>query len=101
MSRLWQDIKAEKLKNPIFKRYYDFYHSKEEIIETLLAYRKEKSMTQAKFARKAGVSPETIVAFENGLLEAGTSLSSRIVNTIFADRSVNFSDRIINETAVK
>lgn len=56
----------KKLKNPYFKKLYEFEEQKLHIVKQIIAYRLQHHLTQRQLAQKAGVSQQHISKIEQG-----------------------------------
>ena len=62
----FQDYLDEKLKDPVFKKYYDEFGRQLEIAYALLQMRKKAKLSQAQVAKKLDTSQSNIARIEAG-----------------------------------
>lgn len=84
-----KDLKEE-LKNPKFKKYYDYYDKQLEIAYQILKLRKQLKMSQAELARKIGTRQSNIARMEAGQQNFTTDMLQKIATAFNSDLKIQF-----------
>ena len=62
----WNEYKAKKLENPVFKQAYDELEVEYAIMNEMLRAREELGMSQQELSTKTGITQPDISKLENG-----------------------------------
>jgi len=81
---------AEKLKDPEFKKYYDFYGKQLEIAYGVLQLRKKKKMSQAELARKLDTTQSAVARMEAGQQNFTTDTLQKIAAVFNCNLQIKF-----------
>jgi len=87
----FDDFLQEELKNPEFKKWYDFYGKQVEIFYNLLLLRKEKGMTQAELAKKIGTSQSNVARLERGQQNFTVETLDKIAKVFGKELKISFN----------
>lgn len=86
----FEDVLKEHLKDPEFKRYFDYYGKQLEISYNLLQMRKRAKMSQAQLARKIGTTQSNVARMEAGNQNFTVGLLTRIAGVFGKDLQISF-----------
>lgn len=86
----FEDVLKEHLKDPEFKRYFDYYGKQLEISYNLLQMRKRAKMSQAQLARKIGTTQSNVARMEAGNQNFTVALLTRIAGVFGKDLQISF-----------
>jgi len=81
---------AEKLKNPEFKKWYDYYGKQLELSYSILQMRKKQKMTQAELAKKLQTKQSNVARMESGQQNFTLSMLHKIAVVFGHDLTVKF-----------
>lgn len=70
---------VRKLKDPYFKKLYEFEEQKLQIVKKIINYRLQNNLTQGQLAQKAGVSQQHISKIEKGEFSNISTLNKILV----------------------
>ena len=87
----FDDFLKEELKNPEFKKWYDYYGKQVEISYNLLLLRKEKGMTQAELAKKIGTSQSNVARLERGQQNFTVETLDKIAKVFGKELKISFN----------
>jgi len=87
----FDDVLAEEMKNPEFKRMFDEYGRQLEISYGLLQLRKKKKMSQASLAKKIGTTQSNIARLESGQQNFTMSFLSKVADALGAYIEIKIS----------
>ena len=87
----FDDFLQEELKNPEFKKWYDFYGKQVEISYNLLLLRKEKGMTQAELAKKIGTTQSNVGRLESGQQNFTVETLDKIAKVFGKELKISFN----------
>lgn len=87
----FDDVLAEELKDPKFKKYYDEYGRQLEIAYGILQLRKTRKMSQAELAKKTGTTQSNIARLEGGRQNFSIALLHRVAVALDAKLEINIS----------
>jgi len=87
----FDDFLQEELKNPEFKKWYDFYGKQVEIFYNLLLLRKEKGMTQAELAKKIGTTQSNVGRLESGQQNFTVETLDKIAKVFGKELKISFN----------
>lgn len=80
----------QELKNPEFKKYYDYYGKQLEIAYQILQLRKKKKLSQAQLAKKIGTKQSNIARIEAGQQNFSIDTLEKIAQALNCKLEVNF-----------
>ncbi len=80
----------EELKDPEFKRYYDYYGKQLEISYNLLLMRKKAKMSQAQLAKKIGTTQSNVARMEAGNQNFTLGMLTKIADAFGKELQVSF-----------
>lgn len=80
----------QELKNPEFKKYYDYYGKQLEIAYQILQLRKKKKLSQAQLAKKIGTKQSNIARIEAGQQNFSIETLEKIAEALDCQLKVNF-----------
>ncbi len=80
-----QDVLAQELKDPAFKKAYDDLDLEFAIIDAMILARSERGMTQAKLAKKLGTKQSAIARLESGRGNPTLAFVQRLANVLNLD----------------
>lgn len=80
----------EELKNPEFKKWFDYYGKQLEVSFAILRMRKEQKMTQSQLAKKLGTSQSNIARLEKGQQNFTVEFLDKIANIFNKELEINF-----------
>ena len=86
----FQKYLAKKLKNPIFRKYYNEYGKQLEIAYQILQLRKQKRMSQAELAKKLGTKQSDVARMEAGQQNFTTDTLQKIASACDRKLKVEF-----------
>lgn len=84
-----KDLQKE-LKNPKFKKYYDYYGKQLEIAYTILQLRKKQGLSQAQLAKKIGTKQSNVARMEAGQQNFTTDTLQKIAAAFNSDLKIQF-----------
>lgn len=80
----FKEVKAEMLKDPLVKKYYDELGPEYAIISLMIEHRIKHGLTQASLAKKIGTKQSAISRFESGTYNPTISFLYKIANALDA-----------------
>jgi DNA-binding XRE family transcriptional regulator len=86
----FHEVLAEQLKNPEFKKWYDYYGKQLETSYKILQMRKQKCMSQAELAKKIGTKQANIARIESGNQNLTLETLQKIATVFDRDLRVDF-----------
>lgn len=87
----FDDILREDLKDPEFKKWFDYYGKQLEVSLAILRLRKEKKMTQAQMAKKLGTSQSNIARLERGQQNFTIEFLDKIAKIFNKELKISFN----------
>lgn len=87
----FDDVLAEELKNPKFKKYFDEYGRQLEISYRILQLRKRKKMSQLVLAKKVGTTQSNIARLESGQQNFTIRFLDKVAAALDANLEINFN----------
>lgn len=81
----------ERLKDPVFKKHYDYYGKQLEIAYQILQLRKKKHLSQAQLAKKIGTKQSNIARMESGQQNFSVDILEKIASALGSDLKIVFS----------
>lgn len=84
-----KDLQKE-LKNPKFKKYYDYYGKQLEIAYAILQLRKKQGLSQAQLAKKIGTKQSNVARMEAGQQNFTTDTLQKIAAAFNSDLKIQF-----------
>src|SRR3989344_919828 len=82
----------EQLKNPVFKKHYDYYGKQLEIAYQILQLRKKKHISQARLAKKIGTKQSNIARMEAGNQNFSVDTLQKLAGALGSDLKIVFSE---------
>jgi len=82
----------QELKDPEFKKLYDYYGKQLEISYAILQLRKKHNMTQEQLAKKVGTSQSNIARMERGQQNFTIETLDKIAKTFGKKLTVDFQN---------
>ena len=86
----FEHVLKEHLKDPEFKRHFDYYGKQLEISYALLQMRKKAKMSQAQLAKKIGTTQSNVARMEAGNQNFTVAMLTRIADAFEKDLEVSF-----------
>ena len=86
----FDDLLKEKLKNPEFKKHYDYYGKQLEIAYQILQLRKKKHISQAQLAKKIGTKQSNIARIESGQQNFSVETLEKIAGALDCNLKIMF-----------
>lgn len=80
----------EQLKDPEFKKYYDYYGKQLEIAYQILQLRKQKKMSQVELAKRIGITQSNLARIEAGRQNFTTNTLQKIAKALGRDLKIKF-----------
>lgn len=80
-----------RLKDPVFKKHYDYYGKQLEIAYQILQLRKKKKISQAQLAKKIGTKQSNIARMEAGQQNFSVDTLEKIAGALGYDLKIVFS----------
>ena len=87
----FDDILKEEMKDPEFKKYYDYYGRQLEIAYQILQLRKKKHISQAQLAKRIGTKQSNIARMEAGQQNFSVDTLEKIAGALGSDLKIVFS----------
>lgn len=87
----FNDVLREDLKDPEFKKWYDYYGKQLEISNSILQMRKKNNMTQTQLAKKVGTTQSNIARMESGQQNFTIETLDKIASVFGKDLKVSFN----------
>jgi len=84
----FDELLAEELKNPKFKKMFDEYGRQLELSLSLLQLRKKRKMSQLLLAKKIGTTQSNIARLESGQQNFTISFLDKVVNALDANLEI-------------
>jgi ribosome-binding protein aMBF1 (putative translation factor) len=84
----FDEVLAEELKNPKFKKMFDEYGRQLELSLSLLRLRKKRKMSQLLLAKKIGTTQSNIARLESGQQNFTISFLDKVVNALDANLEI-------------
>jgi ribosome-binding protein aMBF1 (putative translation factor) len=86
----FDEFLANELKDPEFKKWYDYYGIQLEVAYNILQLRKKKNMSQADLARKIGTTQSNVARLEGGQQNFTVCLLDKVAEALGADLKISF-----------
>ncbi len=86
----FDDVLREDLKDPEFKKWFDYYGKQLEVSLAILRLRKKNNMTQAEMAKKLGTSQSNVARLEKGQQNFTVEFLDKIANVFNKELKINF-----------
>lgn len=86
----FDEVLAEKLKNPKFKKYYDEYGRQLELAYQILQLRQAKKMSQLELAKKIGTTQSNVARIESGQQNFTIKFLNKVAEALEANLKINF-----------
>jgi len=86
----FDDVLAEKLKDPEFKKLYDEYGRQLDLAYKILQLRKAKKMSQSELAEKIGTTQSNIARIESGRQNFTISLLNKVAEALGSSLKISF-----------
>jgi len=80
----------QELKDPEFKKWFDYYGKQLEVSLAILRLRKAKKMTQAQMAKKLGTSQSNIARLEKGQQNFTIEFLDKVASIFGKKLEINF-----------
>lgn len=80
----------EQLKDPVFRKYYDYYGKQLEIAYQILQLRKKKKMSQLELAKRIGTKQSNIARIEAGQQNFSIETLEKIADALGSQLKVSF-----------
>ncbi len=80
----------EQLKNPTFKKWYDYYGKQLEIAFAVHKLRKSKGLSQAQMAKKIGTTQSNVARMEAGNQNFTTDTLQKIAQALNKELKIEF-----------
>ncbi len=87
----FDDVLKEEMKDPEFKKYYDYYGKQLEIAYQILQLRKKKKISQAQLAKKIGTKQSNVARMEAGQQNFSIDTLEKIAQALGSDLKIVFS----------
>ena len=87
----FNDFLKEELKNPEFKKWFDYYGKQLEISLSLLRLRKKKGMTQTELAKKIGTTQSNVARLESGQQNFTVETLDKVAKVFGKELKVTFN----------
>ncbi|MBI3626719.1 helix-turn-helix transcriptional regulator [Candidatus Uhrbacteria bacterium] len=87
----FQEYLAEELKDPQFKKYYDYYGVQLEIAYQLLHLRKQKGLSQKQLAKMIGTKQSNVARMESGNQNFSLSMLQTIATAFNRELKIEFA----------
>ena len=81
----------QELKDPKFKKWYDYYGKQLEIAYAVLKLRKKHKMSQAELARKVGTTQSNVARMESGQQNFTVATLIKIEKSLEKKLEINFN----------
>ena len=81
----------QELKDPKFKKWYDYYGKQLEIAYAVLKLRKKHKMSQAELARKVGTTQSNVARMESGQQNFTVATLIKIAKIFEKKLEINFN----------
>jgi ribosome-binding protein aMBF1 (putative translation factor) len=88
---VWENFLKEEMKDPKFKKYYDYYGKQLEIAYQILKLRKKKHISQAQLAKKIGTKQSNIARMEAGQQNFSVDILQKLAEALGSDLKIVFS----------
>ena len=85
-----KDLKRE-LKNPTFKKWYDYYGKQLEVAFSVHQLRKKRGLSQAQLAKKIGTKQSAISRIEQGSYNPSLALLVKLSKALDAKLEISIS----------
>ena len=89
-ARDFDDLLKEDLKNPEFKKWFDYYGKQLEISLAILRLRKKHGLTQTQLAKKIGTNQSNVARMETGQQNFTDETLDKIANVFGKELKVKF-----------
>ncbi len=86
----FQELLSEKLRDPEFKKWYDYYGKQLETSYKIMQLRKQKRMSQAELAKRIGTKQANIARIEAGNQNLTLETLQKIAIVFDRDLRVDF-----------
>ncbi len=87
----FDDMLREKLKDPEYKKWYDYYGKQLEISYGLLQMRKKEGMSQAELAKKIGTTQSNVARMESGQQNFTVETLEKIASVFGKNLEISFN----------
>jgi ribosome-binding protein aMBF1 (putative translation factor) len=87
----WENYLKKELKDPEFKKYYDYYGKQLEIAYQILKLRKKKKMSQLQLAKKIGTKQSNIARMEAGNQNFSVDTLQKLAEALGSNLQIVFS----------
>ena len=84
----FDDILAEKMKDPVFKKHFDEYGRQLELASQIIELRKARKMSQLELAEKIGTTQSNVARIEGGRQNFTINLLDRVAKALEADLTI-------------
>jgi len=84
-----KDLKRE-LKNPTFKKWYDYYGKQLEVAFSVHQLRKKRGLSQAQLAKKIGTTQSNVARLESGSQNFTTDTLQKIAQALDKELKIEF-----------
>ena len=88
---VWGDYLKEQLKDPVFKKHYDYYGKQLEIAYQILQLRKKKHISQTQLAKKMGTKQSNIARMESGQQNFSVDTLQKLAAALGSELKIVFS----------
>ncbi|MDP2586914.1 MAG: helix-turn-helix transcriptional regulator [Candidatus Komeilibacteria bacterium] len=86
----FEDVLKEDLKDPEFKKWFDYYGKQLEVSLAILRLRKKNHMTQAQMAKKLGTSQSNVARLERGQQNFTVEFLDKIATVFNKELKISF-----------
>ena len=86
----FDDVLKEDLKDPEFKKWFDYYGKQLEVSLAILRLRKKNNMTQAQMAQKLGTSQSNVARLEKGQQNFTVEFLDKIAGVFNKELKIDF-----------
>jgi ribosome-binding protein aMBF1 (putative translation factor) len=86
----FDDYLKEKLKNPEFKKWYDYYGKQLEVAFSVHQLRKKRGLSQAQLAKKIGTTQSNVARLEAGNQNFTTDTLQKIAQALNKELKIEF-----------
>ncbi|MFA6534441.1 MAG: helix-turn-helix transcriptional regulator [Patescibacteria group bacterium] len=86
----FDDYLAEQLKDPEFRKWYDYYGKQLETAYQILQLRRQKKMSQATLAKKIGTTQSNLARLEAGNQNFTVGMMNKIAKALDRELKIEF-----------